>query len=1326
MRMRNFLLPLLILLTVALYAQNQKPSFLYEQIQQKHRENAVFQSLSLFRESSAREHSEEIKSVVDSAKLLTIDKGESLRSYAKAAENIFIEVPYLAGQTFSLEMSLVDEDPANKTEMGVIENGVPRKVDYQGGKHYRGIVKGNPHSFASMSIFNDGTVMGLFSMSEGNFVIGKLKNSDSEYILYNDHNFRVQPPMSCATAEKDIDESIVPEPNTRGLLLDPPPTICKVIRVYWEADYNLYNFNFNNNLQNTQNYLTGLFNQMATMYQNEGILVELSATYVWTTNDPYRRNNSNNALTDFKSRWNGMGNNFDGTLAHLIAGRSLGNGGVAYLDVLCSRSFAYAYSNVDGNYQIVPTYSWDVMVVTHETGHNIGSSHTHWCGWRTAPGNACGSIDNCYTQESGAGCTTCPFTYDKNVSGWQGTVMSYCHLTQRGINLSNGFGPLPQAVIRAEVSGASCISGSGQINPTITATPNPICQGNDLALSSSGGNTYSWSGPNGFSSNEQNPFVYSINTNQAGTYRVTVTGSSGCTGTKTISVTVRPSPTASITPNGSLSFCEGGTVRLDANTGTGFSYQWKKDDSDLPGAVNPFYVATESGLYTVVVTNSSGCSSVAPEIMVDVSPLPQALIFANGPVTFCEGNFVALIASNGSGYSYQWRLDDVDIPGANSSTYLAYESGHYSVEIRNPSQCYNVSNIINVTANPLPDAEVIPMGPTSFCVGGSVLLSATPGVGLNYIWRKNSAIIPGANMANYNATEAGTYTVQVTNSNNCSATSTPVIVTIFDRPQAVINPHGPTTFCQGDSVLLDANTGLTGVFYQWRKGGVNIQGATSPGYIARDTGSYSVRVYTSNDCSSISTELRITINPSPSSSISTQGLSPICEGDSVILIANTNNGNSYQWQHNDTDIPGATAPNFIAKSDGLYTVIISNQFNCYRESQAFALTVNPAPDVVITSQSGFTACQGSTLNLDAGVFTQSGYHWNTGSDTRIIQVNETGDYSVTVTSGAGCSAVSSVHIDIYPKPNLAINPGLNATFCTGGSVLLAASGGASYQWTGGATTSEIRVSQEGTYTVTVTTDHDCSAVASITVTESNQLTVSLNGPDTLCKGQSVTLTPGSGFSDYAWSDGTENASITVDKSGAYSVTVSDQSGCTGIASANIVVLDTAFTSGFTVADTVNEFSQTIISITPQAGWTYHWEVTGGTIVDGQDSPSVTIQWGDSGEGKIVLVATNQGLCEDIIISNVVIGKHISTNNPDVKNPYIYPNPAREYLYVKQIPDNSYRYNLLDATGRLMESNTLVENQYISTAKLPSGVYFLKCYSDGSNARFFVFKFVKTE
>ena len=471
------LLAALALFVISADAQRNKRSILYDLIIQKHQKATVFTKLQLFKETeniSALKN--QINGVVSRASNLAVDKDVARSAFEKRPEAITLPIPYLNQHTYTLELAkeLIN---TGAFSFGTIENNHTRtKVSTDQGLHYRGYVNGDSTSLACISMFANGDVMGLFANTEGNFIIGKVGNTDTNYIVYNTKDLLVSRGFRCAASEtyppgiKEISGN-----KTFPLTQDIPPVLCQKLKLYWEGDYQLYSYNFASNLTNTKNYLTGLFNMVATMYQNEGITVELSESYVWTTADSYRNTSSSAGLTDFQSRWNAMGDSYNGDLAHLVAGGTTNNGGVAYLlPAICGdRDYTYGYSNVWGEYNTVPVFSWDVEVLTHETGHNLGSNHTHWCGWNTGPGSTCGAIDNCYTLETGGGCNTCPVITDTAAlpQDWQGTVMSYCHLTNSiGINLANGFGPLPQAVIRNTVSTSSCIhlgvSWTGAVDST--------------------------------------------------------------------------------------------------------------------------------------------------------------------------------------------------------------------------------------------------------------------------------------------------------------------------------------------------------------------------------------------------------------------------------------------------------------------------------------------------------------------------------------------------------------------------------------------------------------------------------------------------------------------------------------------------------------------------------------------------------------------------------------------------------------------------------------------------------------------------------------------
>lgn len=312
-------------------------------------------------------------------------------------------------------------------------------VIYTPGVYYRGIINGNTNSLATVSLFDD-EVMAVISDDErGNMVLGRIDKPDNRdnYLLYEERQMLIPFDFTCT-------ERIPDKPHDPPGPLSPIENVPGCTEIFLECDYAL--FDNKGSIAGTVNYVTGLFNQVATLYDNEDVSITISQIYIWVTPDNYPTNSSLDALNAFVA----LRDFFSGDLAHLLALGGNNVGGIAYLDVLCFPAFAYAYSNIDDSYENVPTYSWTIEVVAHELGHNFGSHHTHWCGW---PG---GPIDNCWPVEDGP-CNAGPAPTNG------GTVMSYCHLTGNGINFNNGFGPLPGDVLRTESQNASngnCIQSS--------------------------------------------------------------------------------------------------------------------------------------------------------------------------------------------------------------------------------------------------------------------------------------------------------------------------------------------------------------------------------------------------------------------------------------------------------------------------------------------------------------------------------------------------------------------------------------------------------------------------------------------------------------------------------------------------------------------------------------------------------------------------------------------------------------------------------------------------------------------------------------------------
>lgn len=210
-----------------------------------------------------------------------------------------------------------------------------------------------------------------------------------------------------------------------------------------EADYDI----FQDKGSGTAGWVTGLMNEVITLYANENISSVVSQIVVWDTPSPYSSTSSSGMLSDFQNNLNG----FNGDLGQLLSYQASG-GIAAGFSGICNSNpdNSLSFSNVQSSYSTVPTYSWSVMVVTHEFGHLWGSRHTHACVWN---GNNT-AIDGCSGQTEGS-CGLPGFPSQG------GTIMSYCHLQSVGINFNEGFGPQPGNVIRNSVANASCTAPCG-------------------------------------------------------------------------------------------------------------------------------------------------------------------------------------------------------------------------------------------------------------------------------------------------------------------------------------------------------------------------------------------------------------------------------------------------------------------------------------------------------------------------------------------------------------------------------------------------------------------------------------------------------------------------------------------------------------------------------------------------------------------------------------------------------------------------------------------------------------------------------------------------
>ncbi len=234
----------------------------------------------------------------------------------------------------------------------------------------------------------------------------------------------------------------------------------------------------------------------------------------------------------------------------------------------------------------------------------------------------------------------------------------------------------------------------------------------------------------------------------------------------------------SLIANGSLSFCSNTPTELSvSNTYNFTSFQWLRDGEIISGATNATFSPTVSGTYWVQLSNAF-CGVTTQSLNVEVLPAPQAVITNPNPTTVCDKKSVTLHAATGSLYQYQWNKNGQPIAGATNSSYTFKGSGtnDYTVTVTNTYGCTAVSNPVTVIYQPLPTAQITPLGSLDICTTGSVVLEASSGPNYSYSWYRDNVKISQATSQTYTATTTGSYKVRVTDEYGCKKKSPAVVV----------------------------------------------------------------------------------------------------------------------------------------------------------------------------------------------------------------------------------------------------------------------------------------------------------------------------------------------------------------------------------------------------------------------------------------------------------------------------------------------------------------------------------------------------------------------
>jgi|GEM_PF-1013763 len=784
---------------------------------------------------------------------------------------------------------------------------------------------------------------------------------------------------------------------------------------------------------------------------------------------------------------------------------------------------------------------------------------------------------------------------------------------------------------------------------------------------------------------------------------------SAVTSTQT-AMTVNPTVTPSVTiATSTTTVCAGASVTFTATPVYGGTptYQWRNNTTTIAGATGATYTTTtlaNGDKIDVIMTSTATCSSpsavTSAQTTMTVNPIvTPSVTIATSATTVCAGASVTFTATPvyGGTPTYQWRNNTTTIAGATGATFTSTTLANgdkIDVVMTSTAACASsgtatsvqTTMVVNPTVTP---SVTIATSTTTVCAGASVAFTATPvnGGTPTYQWRNNSTNIAGATGKTFTTTtlvNGDKVDVVMTSTATCSSPSavtsaqTAMTVTASLVPSVTIAASA-TNVCAGTSVTFTATPVNGGApTYQWRNNSTTIAGATGTTYTATTLANgdkvdvimtSTATCRSANTATSTKTTMTVNANVTPSVTVSASQTT-ICAGTSVTFTATPANSGTptYQWRNNSTNIAGATGKTFtsatLADGDAI-DVTITSTATCSSPSTVTstqtAMTVNASVVPGVTaSASQTTICTGTSVTFTATPV-------NGGTPTYQWRKNSTNIAGATAAVYATAAIVNSDKFDVVMTSTASCRTANTATSAK----------------------------------VTMTIATSVTASVSISVTPGS----------TIYAGQSATFTAtpvngGAPAPTYQWQNGGTNisgetnatyTSSSLANGDAISVAMTSNAAC--VSNANVISnsismvvnQNPAFDTSISGPTAVAANASTVTYSVPNAtGMQYTWTVPpGATIVSGQGTNSIVVDFGNSG-GNVSVLETNPIGQTSTVTIPVTVGTTTPVILPDPETRVlVYPVPCNDYVTIDMriASTEEVSYLLIDATGNIVKTGT---------------------------------------
>ena len=523
--------------------------------------------------------------------------------------------------------------------------------------------------------------------------------------------------------------------------------------------------------------------------------------------------------------------------------------------------------------------------------------------------------------------------------------------------------------------------------------------------------------------------------------------------------------------------CSGSSLLLDV-TLSGGNYLWQD------GSILPTFNVTQSD--TIIVDRSivTGCIN-SDTVVVTVDSLNLSL----GNDTFlCSGQTLVLDATVPNA-SHLWQDSSTD------STFTVSQSGSYWVQAN--TSCGTVTDTIQV--NVIPFSNLNLGNDTILCFGQNVVLDATV-PNATYSWQNSSTD------STFTVVQTGNYWVEVTTM--CDTISDTIQVNVL--PANSVDLGNDTVLCFGQTLVLDAT--YLNATYTWQNS------STDSTFTVSQAGLYWVEVISL--CDTVSDTISVGILNPTNLNLGNDTL--LCSGQNLILDATTPTA-TYSWQNSSTD------STFTVVQTGVYWVEVTTLCDTVSDT----IQVNIIPSSTVNLGNDTVLCSGQSLVLDATV-PNATYSWQNSSTDSTFTVTQSGLFWVEVINLCD-TILDSINVG-YINP-ITINLGNDTVLCSGQSLVLNATvPNATYSWQDGSTNATFIVTQNGSYSVTVTTL--CGTVSDTIQVNYLQLSnINIGNDTSICVGQNLILNANTANASYLWQDNTNASTLIVTTAGNYWVEV---------------------------------------------------------------------------------------------------------------------------------------------------------------------------------------------